>query len=386
MAALAAAQCGARVVIVEKNGKIGRKLLATGNGRCNLSHRPVLAPAFYGNDRAFIEGFVRRWPTDALLAELAKLGLAFYEEDGRIYPRSQRADSVVELLTAQLRARRVQVVENERVAEISARDRGFSVMTQAKAEYCAPRLLLAAGGLAGPMYGSTGDFYGWLREQGHAVIAPRPVLAPFAAPARRWQRAQGQKADVRATLLADGRELLALTDEMLFTKTGLSGPLAMNLSAAFMPGRAHEMRIDFVPEMDGAQLGEWLATAALPLLARLQGLLPAKLAVMLLAEAACDGELIWSELPAVRQQALLAGLKNFTAPITGVEDYTAAKVTGGGVATTEIEPETLASRKVPGLYLAGEILDVAGLSGGHNLHFAFATGLQAGGAAASGAR
>ncbi len=383
LAALAAARAGARVTLLERNNQLGRKLLVTGNGRCNLSHNPICTEAYCG-DRAFIEQFVARWPTAKLVELLAQLGLACDEEEGRLYPRSRRADSVTELLTAQLTAAGVTIVTNCPVVGIARAAAGFVVTTQDRTEYCAPRLLLTAGGPAGPQYGATDDGYGWLRGLGHTVAEPRPVLVPMRMKVpHAWRPATGQKAIVRATLLADARELMTLTDELLVVDRGLSGPVIMNLSVAWQPGAAHELLLNFMPHDTQDDVAALLAATTLPLATVLAGHLPRALAAALAAMAGDAGRKCWRDLTDGQKSGLVQALTATRLTIDGLdEDWRAAKVTAGGVATGELEPDTLASRVMPGLYVAGELLDIVGISGGHNLHLAFATGWQAGTAAA----
>ena len=173
MAALAAAQRGARVLLLEKNDRPGRKLLATGNGRCNLSPRPIRSSAYFGSDREFIANFVAHWPTEALLALLAKFGLACVEEEGRVYPRSGRSDAVLRLLVEHLRLARVELLADKPVVALARADNLIVATVKGGGQYAAPRCILAAGGAAAPVYGATGDAYEWLRQLGHATTPPR---------------------------------------------------------------------------------------------------------------------------------------------------------------------------------------------------------------------
>lgn len=383
LAGLAAARAGARVTILEKNDRFGRKLLATGNGRCNLSHRPVLPAAYFSADRDFLDAFIPRWPTDRLLGEFAGLGLACHEENGRIYPRSQRAETVVELLGWHLARLGAEVRTNANITAVRRDGNGFSAELTSGETAIGDRLILATGGAAGPVYGSTGDGYAWAVRFGHTLVPARPALAPLHATLKRLHPLQGLKCIVRAAVARDGREVAADVDEILFTKSGFSGPLAMNLSRHAEPGYQNGLVIDFIPEWEAAELRGWLAAPGFPLGVRLRGLLPARVADRLLAILALDPTRVPAgpDDPAL---ALAASLKEWREPLAGPAGFAEAKVTAGGVSTRELEPRTLASRLVPGLYLAGELLDVDGRSGGHNLHFAFATGLTAGAAAASG--
>ncbi len=372
---------GRRTVILEKNDSIGRKLLATGNGRCNLSHRPIATAAYFGQ-ADFIERFVARWPTDALLDILDQCGISCVEEEGRLYPRGGRADGVSRLLEAKARSLGTEFVTRAAVTTLTAGNDGITATCADGRAWLTSRCIVAAGGAAAPVYGTTGDAYAWLRTLGHTVAPPRPALTPLlAGQPQRWGRAHGQKAHVRASLRCDGENLLELTDEMLFLKTGFSGPLAMNLSAAYRLQGTHALHIDFLPEWDAAEVRQRLTASTMPLGVALLGWLPGPLAEALLTAAGDAARRTWQELTDGQQQAVLAVLKDTVEPVAGTDTFAAAKVTAGGVLTAEIDDD-YQSRLVPGLYLAGEVLDVHGLSGGHNLHFAFASGYQAGAAAA----
>jgi len=383
MAAITAARAGAAVVLVEKNDSLGRKLLATGNGRCNLSHRPLRAESFYSDHPDFISSFLSAWDTDTLLAELGRLGLACSEESGRIYPRHRRADAVVDLLEYHVKQSGVEVITNAPVTAISRSAEGFIIKTRDRQEMMSPRLLLTVGGKAGPIYGSKGDGYRWARELGHKVITPRPALVPMIAKQKRLFSLQGVKCIVRGRITVSGRDAAVFTDELLFTKYGFSGPLAMNLSRQVIPEALCIFHIDFFPEWTTAELERKLCRPELPLAIRLQGFLPPKLVNRLLKLLDINPDIGWHDLAPKEQQLLITSLKDWEEEIAGVKKFNDAKVTAGGVDVRDVSPETLSSNLAKGLYFAGEILDVDGLSGGHNLHFAFASGIAAGRAAAS---
>ena len=366
-----------RILILEKNETPGKKLSATGNGRCNLSNRNC-----------------PDW--EAAAAFFSRLGLLTrMDADGRIYPHSEDARDVVRILTEACAASGVRLETSCRVTEIvppsfgtkpdstaGRADELFLIRTENGKIFRSRRVLLATGGKSAPAYGTTGDGYVLARKLGHHVERLRPVLTGIeTAEDMKKVGLSGLRQKGRLTLRKEGSELFSEEGEIQFADYGISGICVFNASrfletegaptsAAFAP---YELSIDFLPAMTAADLARWLADRAA---AGCRGadalcsLVKAPLAKAIAAKACGSAE------PAVQ-------LKDFRLHPTGLRGWQYAQVTRGGVDRTEINEKTMESRLMPGLYLTGEVVDYDGPCGGYNLQFAWTSGLKAGRAAAA---
>jgi predicted Rossmann fold flavoprotein len=346
-----------RLLVLEANDACGRKLLATGNGRCNISN---LSADGYAEIKSFFES----------------IGVLFRVEDGgRAYPMSGRAASVQGALV--LAAERLGAVfaYGKRVTDVSASAGGFAVTVQTAeapdVSYFAPRVLIATGGKAGPQYGCLGEGFGIARRLGHTIESIGPALAPLVyaeADRARLSGLKGVRVKCKADLLIDGRRAASSAGELLFTEYGLSGVMMFDLSTAMpksiLEGRPHVcVHLDLVPGSDTEALvrlmeknpGLWLS-----------GVLDEKLTELLVKENGGD------------PVKIAAAAKDFTACLSGTKGWKEAQTTRGGILLSEIDGDTGASRLIPGLYFAGEVLEPVFLCGGFNLSNAWATGIRAG--------
>ena len=386
-AALAAAEAGAQVTLLERRPKPGKKLLATGNGRCNLAHRGE--PVYFG-DAAFAGKVFIVCPPESVMAQLDSWGLPLYTDpEGRVYPATQQASSVLSLLTARMAERGVRLVTDADVAAVSGEDGRWTARTADGRAFSAERLILATGGLAGGGLGNRPQDYALAEGLGHHLMPTFGGLAPLEAELVKLRRLSGLRLPARVRLLCDGKRVAASSGEVLFTDYGVSGICVMQLArdaqACLERGRLPELELDFSPvyfpeERAYAREAEPAADAygrTAELLfererrfgraAMLTGLVPDALTAL------CP-------VKDVRETAaFLTGLR---LRITGVRPMQYAQITCGGIDTAEIEPATMASRLRSGLHFAGEVVNVDGDCGGYNLQFAFATGLIAGRSAA----
>ncbi|MHB0875469.1 MAG: aminoacetone oxidase family FAD-binding enzyme [Anaerolineae bacterium] len=387
-AALQAAAAGAVVTLFDGNALVGRKLLATGNGRCNLSNAGVAPEAYTCADREFIAAVLRRLPPAALLALLEGLGVLLHAtDDGWYYPLSNSAAAVVDILTASLVAAGVETRLSSRVAAITRQSDGFTLRLGDGTATTCDRLIVACGGAAYPAMGSRGELFPALAGLGHTIVPPRPALAPIVADMHRLHKLQGVRLDVGLSLL-DGKRLLAESvGNLMFTQTGFSGPAPMNIShlVGAYPARHLQVRLNLVPE-HLPELRHLLRARrhdAVPLRTLLVSVLPPKVPPVYLALARVN---VAVDMAGVRDdeiERVVAALTGTMVDVKGTGDFDVAQLSTGGVPVTEIEPDTMQSRRVSGLYLAGEVLDVVGPCGGYNLHFAFTTGAIAGSSAAA---
>lgn len=390
-----------RVVLLEKAARVGRKLLATGNGRCNLSHEPVLVQNYTSvrtgaAAAAALEAFFAARQPGGAAAFLQSCGLLCRNEEGRLYPYCGQASMVLDVLRAALDAAGVITVCGCGVAEIVPTANGFLIKSgeagQPLPTLFAQRVILTAGGAAAPALGGCRDGYAAAQHLGHSCTPLFPALAGLrcALPAAHNDLLPGLKG-IRAqaeAVLYDGDTPIARdTGEVQFNETGLSGIPILQLSLRLPQAAAPRITLDLLPQLPQPELKAMLearCAAAVPLEALLLGTVHKKLGY---AAMKCAGLAPLSRtadtLSAAEKTALVHALKALPAAVAdGTSGWDGAQVTAGGIPLTECDAATCASRICPGLYLAGEVLDCAGECGGFNLDWAFTTGARAGAAAA----
>lgn len=387
MAAMQAAGRGRRTVLLEKNRQPGLKILISGGGRCNLTTTRSGADleSQYGSRRGrFLRHALRSFPPAALCAMFAAAGVALREEDlEKIFPVSQQAREIRDTLVRLATQAGVELRTGAAVRSLQHSGAVFAVGTDSGPVH-ATSVVMATGGLSYPKTGATGDGYPLCRQFGHQITPTFPALAPLALDLP-WLRAlQGiVLSEVPLAVLGpDGRELCRRLRPILFTHRGLSGPGPMDLAGDVeeLAGAA-QLRFDFAPHVPADELErQWLAFGQQHGSRRSEALLPAQLperlrqALVDLAGAA--GTL--ATLGRAARKQLLEVTKNLRLPVARSLGYDHAEVTRGGVVLDEIDPRTMASRRHPGLFVCGELLDVDGPIGGFNFQAAFATGRLAG--------
>ena len=384
MAAASLGLRGARVTLLEKQDRVGKKLLSTGNGRCNLSNLDM-RPAHYAGAQAFVARVFESAPPERVLSFFASLGLLTAVEDGRIYPRTMQAASVLDVLRAACACAGVRVeTGREATALLPSRRGGLTARTADGASYAARAVLVAMGGSAAPSMGTDGAGVKLLCAMGHRATPLYPALVQLRCAHPALRSLKGIRARAALTLLIDGRETARETGELLFADYGVSGVCVFQLSRFAAPactsGRDVRLLIDLLPELSPDPA--WLCARidALPdasAASLLTGALPRLLAQAVLREACIPADMAASSLSPAQRDALYAALRRFPLRVTGTQGFASAQVTRGGIALDEVDPRTMASRLFDGLYLAGELLDVDGPCGGYNLHFAFASALAA---------
>lgn len=383
-AASALAASGRRVAVLERLDRVGKKLLATGNGRCNLSNEDM-NPDYYGDAADFVRRVYAQTPPQAVRAHFDVLGLMTAAEDGRIYPRTMAAASALDVLRAGCDRENIALLTGRRAVRLlPSRRGGWSVQTEDGEGFFAPAVLMAMGGSAAPSMGTDGAGAALCRELGHSVTPLYPALVQLRCAHPALRSLKGIRAHAALTLLVDGREAAQETGELLLTDYGVSGVCVFQLSRAASPALAQkrnvQLAISFLPEIENGD--HWLAARiesrpGLTAQQLLTGALPRLLAQALLKEAGVSPDAPADRLTAAQRQALSGALFAFTLPVTGTQGFASAHMTRGGVALDEVDPATMQSRLFNGLYFAGEVLDVDGPCGGYNLHFAFASALTA---------
>jgi predicted Rossmann fold flavoprotein len=387
MAAIEAARRGRRTVLLEKHQRPGLKILISGGGRCNLTttRSGQDLEAQYGVERGrFLRHALRSFPPPALRAFIEHAGVPLQEEDlEKLFPVSQRARDVVEALLGQLQQSGAELRLGWPVTEVRATAGGYLVTTP-RGSLQAASLVLATGGLSYPKTGATGDGYGFCRGLGHTITATFPALAPLPVDAAWVHALQGivlQEA-VIASYGASGKLLVQRRRPILFTHRGLSGPAPMDLAGDIEEAAGQGgVRFDFAPDTSAEQLeAQWLAAVKAHGNRRVESVLPPHLPERL-QKTLCElagGSTTLANWSRAQRKSLLAVLKDLRLPVARSLGYDHAEVTRGGVALAEIDPRTMQSRRCPGLFVCGELLDVDGPIGGFNFQAAFATGRLAG--------
>ncbi len=385
MAAITAAEDkNNRVVLLERQQRLGRKLLSTGNGRCNLSNLNASPAHYHGEDAAFAVPVLKRLPPEAVLDFFRSLGLVTVTEpDGRVYPLSDSANSVLDVLRFTLEQRGVEVLCSCPVRELRRKGAGFQVLTD-QALISADAVIVACGGAAGARLGGVSDGYKLLDALGHGRTRLYPALSPLLTAPDYPRALKGVRADGALRLMQGKRLLGQSAGDIQFTERGVSGPAAFDLSrAAALAEGELSLRMDFLRAWPGPQTEELLRArrAALPALEAGQlftGMVHNRLGRMLVKYAGVDAARPLRELSQAELRRAAEAVKDFRLPVTGVEGFDSAQVTAGGVRTRDFDPETLESRRCPGLFACGELLDIDGDCGGYNLQWAWASGMVAG--------
>jgi hypothetical protein len=374
-----------RVVLLERQARVGRKLLATGNGRCNLTNTGASPERYHGEDPAFVRPALEAFPPEAALAFFKGLGLVSVEEPGgRVYPLSDSANSVVDVLRFALDAAGVELRSSCPARRLRReKDGGFLIETDAET-LRADRLIAACGGCAGAKLGGVSDGYELLAQLGHRRTALYPSLAPILTDAEYPRALKGVRADCRLRLIGGGETLGESEGEVQFTEQGISGPAAFDLSrAAATGGKGLTLAADFFRAYGADAVPALLrvrreSLPALPASDALTGMLHNRLGRMLVKYAGLDGNVPLAALGDEALAGLARACRDFRLAVRGVAGFDAAQVTAGGLRTAGFNPETLESWFVPGLFACGEILDVDGDCGGFNLQWAWASGRLAG--------
>ncbi len=391
MAAIAAHRTNPllKILILDKNDQLGRKLLATGNGRCNFSNADQSLQNYRSNDPQIVRQVLQNFGLEQTLDFFHRLGLHLHCEETRYYPRSNQGKIVRELLKNEIDSYPLTQLLNTPVREIEALAQGFRLSSVNGTLGTARKLILCSGGAAAPQLGTSGDFYAWLQKMNHRVLAPVPALMPLHLEMNHLKKLAGIRFEGKASLLIDGEKTVQSEGEFLWTNYGISGIPTLELSRfasrALYEKKALQLQLDFLPEfnLQAAQnlVFDWLMQDASQVTVSLSGLLHSDLAAFLVGK-------VEQQIGAIRflhpgQAGFLANLlKEYTVSVSGCKDWSNAQTTCGGVLLSEINPTTMESKRQENLFLAGEVLDVDGNCGGYNLQWAWSSGFLAGRGAA----
>lgn len=394
MAALAAADRGCSVLLLERNAKVGRKLYITGKGRCNVANDCSVPEVLQHVPRnpKFLMSAVTRFPPEAVKAFFEGLGVPLKTERGnRIFPQSDRAADIIDALFQALRRKRVSLVEDRAVRLLTDEEGRISGVKGEHGSYSARAVILATGGASYPLTGSSGDGYEMAAAVGHTIVPPKPSLVPLVAEGEDCRRMQGLSLRNVAVKVKNQKKkvIYAEQGELLFTHFGLSGPLILSASAHMRDFEKdhYQVIIDLKPALDEEKLEQRLLRdfterANQDFHNVLEGLLPRLMVPVMVERSGIPGNTKAHSITKAQRRRLLEELKGFRIDIAGPRPLAEAIITSGGVKVSEVDPHTMASKRLPGLYLAGELLDVDAYTGGFNLQIAWSTGRAAGEGAA----
>lgn len=390
MAAERAGELGASVILLEKNSEPGTKLLLTGGGRCNLTNNvqdPRAFVARLGQEAKFLLSALNKFGVIETLEFFQSRALPTrVENDNRVFPLSNRATDVLEVLIKDLKKYQVEIRPESQVKKIITKDDKIVkiVLTDGQ-EILANNFILATGGKAYPQTGSDGDGYKWLAQFGHTIISPRPSLCPILIEADFIKELEGLSvSEARLNLYQGTKKIVSTDGDIIFTSNGLSGPAALDLSR-FIDDEAIKnlsLEVDFLPQFEisalDKKLQQVLKTSSKQIKNSLDGLVMPKFKPVLFKLSLLDGEKKSNVINRAERLALVKLIKSFKLKIKGLAGFDKAMVTKGGANLAEIEPKTMRSKKINNLFICGELLGLAGPTGGYNLQICWTSGYVAG--------
>jgi len=384
MAALEAHKRRVEVLLIDANPSVGRKLAVTGSGRCNITNTQAKPNRYHTSSLKNLAKVFSQFGNADLIAWLENLGIFTYAtEDGWVYPLSNSAQNVVDILAAHLLEAGIEVNLQTCITDLQLIGNKFKLCTQdSSRSFIADRVIIATGGPAFPQLGARENIYAILKQLGHSINPVKPALAPVLTDAKPFHKLQGVRLDAGTTLLADDREIGRTTGNIIFTSWGLNGPGVMDLShlVSLHSNEKLELKLDFLlnqPERLRKLLQKQIQSN-IPLFISLKSFLPAKVAYFILEQCQIPAEKTIKQMSKSEISRVLQALHNQHVPIKGVKGFKECQLSTGGVPLSEINPDSMQSLKVNGLFLAGEILDVNGPCGGYNLQWAFTSGFVAG--------
>ena len=385
-AAITAAARGKSVLLLERNDHLGKKLLITGKGRCNVTNDCTEQEILQNIPRngRFLYSAMTAFPPKSIMEFFENAGCPLKTERGnRVFPVSDRSQSVLDCLTKQMRRSGV-IVRTGRVKEIRMENGCVCGVATDQEQFDAGAVILATGGVSYPTTGSTGDGYAMAKALGHTVVEPQGSLVPLETAGNDCQDMQGLALrNVAVKLLnAKGKVLYKDFGELLFTHFGISGPMVLSASC-HLKGEGCKLVIDLKPALDEGKLNDRILRDLEMYQNRamenaLTDLLPRSMIPVVLRRLEIDPQMQANSLTKQKRRALVELLKAFSVEITGKRPVAEAIITSGGIKTGEIDPKTMESKLVPGLYFAGEIIDCDAYTGGFNLQIAWATAYAAG--------
>ncbi|MEI6835929.1 MAG: NAD(P)/FAD-dependent oxidoreductase [Candidatus Falkowbacteria bacterium] len=394
MAGIRAGELGSKVLLIEKNKRPGLKLLTTGGGRCNITNAifdPKEMAAKYGPNGKFLISALSKFGAQEVIDFFNNHGVfTKLEKVNQIFPESDRASEVLNSLISAFKSNGGRLITESVVRQIVSQGNQIEkIILNSGEEIIAKNYIIATGGATYPGTGSTGDAYVWLKKLGHKIVTLRPVLSPIIVKENSVKKLEGLSLEGVVLNLYEGdKKIQSVTGDIIFTASGVSGPAAHNLSRYIKGTEKLNLKIDFLPDYKPEELDEHLRdifTRHGTKLFRnsLDGLVPSKLQYLLCDILNISADKTASVINREERKALINFLKSFNLKIQSVGGYDKAMVTAGGLTLSEVNPKNMQSKIIDNLFLAGEVLDLDGPSGGYNLQICWSTGYVAGEGAVS---
>ena len=385
-----AGELGSRVILLEKNDKLGTKLLITGKGRCNITNAEEDLKKLiniYGNNGKFLYPAINKFSNKDVVEFFESRGLTTNSErGGRVFPLSGNARDVVACLKKYLKESNVEIRFKSAVEKVIVSNQSIEkIILKDGEEIVADKYLFATGGKSFPGTGSTGDAYTWLKKIGHTVVEPKPALTPIIIKENIVKNLEGLSLKNVEVSLWEKRKLVSYFGEAIFTSNGLSGPIILNLSNNISENISKDLKIkiDFKPALDYPTLDkriqkDFKEQTNKQFKNSLDKLLPKKLIPVIIKLSEIEENKKVNEITKIERKKLISLLKEFELSIKGLAGFEKAIVTSGGADLKEIDPKTMKSKIINNLYFSGEVLDIDGPTGGYNLQVAWSTGYLAG--------
>jgi predicted Rossmann fold flavoprotein len=385
-AAITSARAGRSVILLEQNNKIGKKILVSGNGKCNIDNKYINLSRFHSQNPSFVKEVLQGYDFSVVKAFFTSIGLELVEgKEGKMFPMSLQASSVVDLLEYTAKKVGVQIVCDCVVTGIHKKSDTFAVDTSQGTKSCT-QLILSSGSPAAPQLGGSNSGYAFATKMGHTLIPRHPSLVQLCSEETWVKGCAGVKIAGLAKLYANGEYITEKKGDLLFTNYGISGLAILDLSREVSTRLANfdycELSLDLMPNMSKEKLTNLLLArvsneSEKPLALWLQGIINKKLIAIILEQSKCK---VRTENTLNRKEInkLVHAIKNLKLSIDDTKGFAGAEVATGGIDTTEVNPKTMESKLIPNLFFTGEILDVDGDRGGFNFHFAWVSGLRIG--------
>ena len=384
-AAIIRARAGHNVIILEQNSKVGRKILVSGNGKCNIDNKYIDKRRFHSQNPSFIEDVLNGYDFEVVEKFFISLGLELIEgKEGKMFPLSLQASSVVELLEYEAKRAGVEIVCDCTVKSIDKTGATFTLKTSEGTKTC-EQLLLANGSPAAPQLGGSDSGYAFATKLGHTLIPRHPSLVQLCSDETWVKTCAGVKVAGIAQLYANGEYITEKEGDLLFTNYGISGLAILDLSREVSTRLASfdycELNLDLMPKLSKEKLTNLLlnriqSKSMKPITLWLQGIINKKLIHIILEQSKCKVK-IENDLNRKEINKIVHSIKNLKLSISDTKGFQGAEVSTGGIDTKEVNPQNMESKIVPDLFFAGEILDVDGDRGGFNFHWAWVTALRA---------